>query len=89
MRTSSASNVGADKDGKKRQRAAIDGYAKAAGYVVVDWYYDVAVKGTDIVTARPGFAAFRECIAGNGVRTKSPRERQPMKLTTKAELWRK
>jgi hypothetical protein len=52
MRTSSASNVGADKDGKKRQRAAIDGYAKAAGYVVVDWYYDVAVKGTDIVTAR-------------------------------------
>jgi DNA invertase Pin-like site-specific DNA recombinase len=69
MRTSSAANVGADKDSEKRQRAAIEGYAKAAGFVVVDWYYDAAVKGTDIVTARPGFAALLERIAGNGVRT--------------------
>jgi DNA invertase Pin-like site-specific DNA recombinase len=69
MRTSSASNVGADKDSEKRQRAAIEGYAKAAGYVVVDWYYDAAVKGTDVVPARPGFGALLERIAGNGVRT--------------------
>ena len=36
MRTSSAANVGRDKDSEKRQRAAIEGYAKAAGYVVVE-----------------------------------------------------
>jgi DNA invertase Pin-like site-specific DNA recombinase len=69
MRTSSASNVGADKDSEKRQRAAIEGYAKASGYLVVDWYYDASVKGTDPVTARPGFIAMLDRIAGNGVRT--------------------
>jgi hypothetical protein len=31
MRTSSATNVGRDKDSEARQRAAIEGYAKAAG----------------------------------------------------------
>jgi hypothetical protein len=31
IRTSSAANVGADKDSDKRQRAAIEGYAKRAG----------------------------------------------------------
>ena len=35
LRTSSASNVGADKDSEKRQRAAIDAFAKANGYRVV------------------------------------------------------
>jgi DNA invertase Pin-like site-specific DNA recombinase len=69
MRTSSAANVGADKDSEKRQRAAIAGYAKAAGFEVVDWYYDASVKGTDAVTARPGFMAMLDRIAGNGVRT--------------------
>ena len=37
MRTSSATNVGADKDSEKRQRAAIEGYAKRAGMSVVHW----------------------------------------------------
>jgi DNA invertase Pin-like site-specific DNA recombinase len=69
MRTSSASNVGADKDSDKRQRAAIEGYAKSAGYSIVDWFYDKAVRGDDDVTARPGFSAMLERIAGNGVRT--------------------
>jgi len=68
MRTSSAANVGADKDSERRQRVAIEGYAKAAGYVIVDWFYDAAVKGADPVTARPGFAAMLSRIAGNGVR---------------------
>ena len=31
LRTSSAGNVGPDKDSDKRQRAAIDAYAKASG----------------------------------------------------------
>jgi hypothetical protein len=34
MRTSSASNVGEGKDSEKRQRAAIEGYAESAGYVI-------------------------------------------------------
>jgi len=69
MRTSSAANVGTDKDSEKRQRAAIEGYAKATGYHIADWFYDVAVRGTDHITARPGFASMLERIAGNGVRT--------------------
>ena len=66
LRTSSAANVGSDSD--KRQRAAIEGFAKSAGYVVVEWFYDAAVRGTDAITARPGFAAMLDRIAGNGVR---------------------
>jgi hypothetical protein len=64
MRTSSAANVGTDKDSEKRQRAAIEGYAKAASFVVVEWFYDAAIKGADSVTARPGFSAMphsRQC----------------------------
>ena len=45
LRTSSATNVGADKDGDKRQRDAIHVFAKRAGYVIVDEFYDAAVKG--------------------------------------------
>ncbi len=69
MRTSSSTNVGADKDSDKRQRAAIEGYAKSAGYVIVDWFYDKAVRGSDAVTERPGFVSMLNRIAGNGVRT--------------------
>ncbi len=68
MRTSSAANIGDGKDSERRQRAAIEAYAKRAGFVVVDWFYDKAVRGADVVTARPGFAAMLEQIAGNGVR---------------------
>jgi hypothetical protein len=42
MRTSSATNVGRDKDSEVRQRAAIESYAKAAGYTIVDWFYEGA-----------------------------------------------
>jgi DNA invertase Pin-like site-specific DNA recombinase len=69
MRTSSKTNVGPDKDSDKRQRVAIEGFARSAGYSIVDWFYDAAVRGDDDVTARPGFAAMLERIAGNGVRT--------------------
>jgi DNA invertase Pin-like site-specific DNA recombinase len=69
MRTSSATNVGTDKDSEKRQRAAIESYAKHAGLVIVDWFYDPNVKGADHVTARPGFAKMLDRIAGNGVKT--------------------
>src|SRR5215204_2712887 len=69
LRTSSAANIGADKDSEKRQRAAIEAFARAAGYELVDSYYDEAVSGADQVTSRPGFTAMMERIAGNGVRT--------------------
>jgi DNA invertase Pin-like site-specific DNA recombinase len=57
MRTSSATNVGEGKDSEARQRKAIEGYAKSAGFVVVEWFYDKAIRGADAITERPGFAA--------------------------------
>jgi len=69
LRTSSAANVGADKDSEKRQRAAVEAYAEQAGYDIVETYYDAAVSGADPVDARPGFADMLKRIAGNGVRT--------------------
>ena len=69
LRTSSAANVGADKDSEKRQRAAIEAYAKANGIEVVETFYDAAVSGADPVDTRPGFAAMLKLIEGNGVRT--------------------
>jgi hypothetical protein len=45
MRTSSAANVGDGKDSEARQRKAIEGYAKASGIVVVDWFYDASACG--------------------------------------------
>ncbi len=67
MRTSSAANVGEGKDSEKRQRAAIEGYAKSAGYVIApdDWFYDKAVRGSDAVAERPGFKAMLKRIAAN------------------------
>ena len=40
LRTSSAANVGGDKDSDKRQRAAIQAFAKGAGFTIIDEYYD-------------------------------------------------
>ena len=68
LRTSSARNVGRDKDSEPRQRAAIERYAKAAGFVIVDWFNDPAVSGRDPIEARPGFAALLDRIEDNGVR---------------------
>src|SRR3954469_841738 len=69
IRTSSAANVGTDKDSDKRQRAAIEGYAKRAGFALVGEFNDAAVSGADPIETRPGFAALLDRIEGNGVRT--------------------
>jgi DNA invertase Pin-like site-specific DNA recombinase len=69
IRTSSAANVGIDKDSDKRQRAAIEGYAKRAGFTLVGEFTDAAVSGADPIETRRGFAALLDRIEGNGVRT--------------------
>jgi DNA invertase Pin-like site-specific DNA recombinase len=69
LRTSSAANVGDDKDSEQRQRTSIEAYAKRAGIDLIGAYYDAAVKGSDPVETRPGFAALLEAIEANGTRT--------------------
>ncbi|WMT78829.1 recombinase family protein [Bradyrhizobium sp. Ash2021] len=69
IRTSSAANIGTDKDSDKRQRAAIEGFAKRAGFALVGEFNDAAVSGADPIDARPGFSALLDRIEGNGVRT--------------------
>ena len=56
LRTSSAANVGTDKDSEKRQRHAIQGFAKRAGFRIVEEFYDAAVSGADPIETRAGFA---------------------------------
>jgi DNA invertase Pin-like site-specific DNA recombinase len=67
LRTSSSTNVGPDKDSEKRQRAAIQRYARRAGITVVEWFNDPAVSGADPIETRPGFSALLDRIEGNGV----------------------
>jgi DNA invertase Pin-like site-specific DNA recombinase len=69
LRTSSKTNVGPDKDSDKRQLAAINRYAKRAGYEIVDIFYDAAVSGADPINERPAFAHMLERLLGNGART--------------------
>jgi DNA invertase Pin-like site-specific DNA recombinase len=69
LRTSSAANVGTDKDSEKRQRVAIEAFAKREGYQIVQTFYDADVSGADPIESRPGFSALLDRIEGNGVRT--------------------
>lgn len=69
FRTSSDTNIGADKDSQRRQREAVTRYAKRAGYEIIAEYADEDVKGDIAVDQRPGFAQMMKHIAGNGVRT--------------------
>ncbi|WP_027514626.1 recombinase family protein [Bradyrhizobium sp. WSM1417] len=68
-RTSSAANVGPEKDSVTRQRKAIQAYANRAGYRIVEWFDDPAIAGSDTIDTRPGFMAALELITTNGVRT--------------------
>ena len=71
LRTSSGANVGVDRDSERRQRGAIQAYAKRAGFQIAadDWYYDAAVSGADPIEGREGFARLLDRIEGNGIRT--------------------
>jgi DNA invertase Pin-like site-specific DNA recombinase len=68
-RTSSATNVGNDKDSQERQRAAVHRCAAAVGFDIVHEYYDAAVSGADAVDIRPGFNDMLAYMLGNGART--------------------
>jgi DNA invertase Pin-like site-specific DNA recombinase len=69
LRTSSAANVGADKDSDKRQRVAIQAFARRAGFEIVDEFYDPGVSGADPIQGRNGFARLLDRVENNGVRT--------------------
>jgi DNA invertase Pin-like site-specific DNA recombinase len=68
-RTSSATNVGEDKDSLKRQQAAVRQCAKARGLEIVNEYYDAAVSGGDPVDTRDGFKQMLAYMSSNGART--------------------
>jgi DNA invertase Pin-like site-specific DNA recombinase len=69
FRTSSATNVGADKDSLKRQQDAARACAASRGLEIVHEYYDAAVSGADPVDSRPGFSEMIAYMLGNGART--------------------
>ena len=69
LRTSSATNVGADKDSDKRQLEAIEAYAKRAGFTIVGEFYDAAVSGADPIDQRHGFMEMLERLATNCAKT--------------------
>lgn len=68
-RTSSATNVGADKDSLKRQQDAVRACAAAHSMEIVHEYYDAAVSGADPVDTRVGFNEMLAYMLGNGART--------------------
>jgi DNA invertase Pin-like site-specific DNA recombinase len=68
FRTSSATNVGADKDSLARQQSAVRACAAARGLELVGEYFDAAVSGADPVDARPGFCAMLAYMLNNGAR---------------------
>lgn len=68
-RTSSASNVGADKDSLKRQQESVHAYAKANKIEIVREFYDAAVSGADPIDVRDGFTDMLAYMSGNGAKT--------------------
>ena len=66
FRTSSAANVGADKDSQRRQAEAVEAYAKGR-QVIVSSFYDAAVSGADPVDARAGFISLLAYCEANRI----------------------
>lgn len=64
LRTSSAANVGKDKDSDKRQMLAIEDYARHADIeIILPPYYDASISGADPHYSRPGFSALLTYLA--------------------------
>ena len=68
-RTSSAANVGDDKDSLLRQRDAVGGWASKNGYTIEAEFYDAAVSGADAINERTGFAELLDYVEGGGAET--------------------
>jgi len=68
-RTSSATNVGSDKDSLRRQRELVEQYAAQHGFDIINEYYDAAVSGADPINERPGFVDLLHYLRSNGART--------------------
>jgi DNA invertase Pin-like site-specific DNA recombinase len=68
FRTSSATNVGADKDSLPRQQDAARAYAQVHGLEIVREFYDASVRGADPVMSRNGFSEMLAYMLGNGAR---------------------
>src|SRR5215207_6775388 len=69
LRTSSAANIGADKDSDRRHREAIQRFALRAGIKVVDEFYDPAVSGGDHVESPPRLHRHAQADRGERRRT--------------------
>lgn len=67
-RTSSASNVGSDKDSFDRQAAAVIEFATRRGYELVTYAYDAAVSGADAIHEREGFMELLETCRNEGIK---------------------
>ena len=67
LRTSSATNI--DGDSEDRQKEAITKYADSQGYEIVSGAYDQAVKGSDSIHEREGFAKLIQYCIDNDVTT--------------------
>src|ERR1700678_452295 len=61
-RTSSATNVGADKDSLKRQQDAVRAFAVGRAIKIVREYYDAAVSGADPVIVENASRFARDLI---------------------------
>jgi DNA invertase Pin-like site-specific DNA recombinase len=65
LRTSSATNI--EGDSEDRQKEAISKYADSQGYEIVSGAYDQAVKGSDSIHEREGFAKLIQYCVDNSV----------------------
>ena len=68
-RTSSATNVGTNKDSKKRQRHSVFSYTDPKGLNVVREFYDKGVSGTLDVLNRPSFMEMLNYCEENKIST--------------------
>ena len=68
FRTSSAANVGEDKDSLRRQREAVTAYARRHRLNIVGEFYDAAVSGGDPIDQRPGFSDMLAYLHSDGAR---------------------
>lgn len=68
-RTSSATNVGTNKDSKKRQRHSVYSYTDPKGLNVVREFYDKGVSGTLDVLNRPSFMEMLNYCEENKIST--------------------